>query len=135
VSDAPGSNSQKGCWNLGQPLVRHAHDLCQMYAGKVSEHRFELGWGHVLAADPEHLLQPGKERQVARLVGRAQVAGPEPATGKKRRRRLIWGPEITLADTGTPNLDLTNHACGLRRSVLCVNNPHVDAWKRNPRQW
>jgi hypothetical protein len=48
-------------------------------AGHLGDDALDLAGGDVLAADPEHVLGPARERDPAVGVHRHQVAGAEPA--------------------------------------------------------
>ena len=59
-----------------------------------SEHRFDLGRVHVLAAGDDHVLDPVDDEQVAVGVDVAAVAGMQPAVGGEQLRGLLGQPEV-----------------------------------------
>ena len=66
--------------------MRHAHDACLGDRRMLDERALDLGRNDAETAELDEVLQPIDDREVAGVVEAAEVAGPQPPAGQKRRR-------------------------------------------------
>ena len=121
----------RGDGNLAGPLVGYAEHGAVEHRRMAVQHGFDLGRCHLEAVDLDHLLAPVGEVDPALGFQPTDVAGAVPAAVDDRLGGGLVG-QVSGHTRGAPGLDLTDVAGLQDRARVEVDDPQVDAGRRQP---